>query len=499
MQTLADLLVQADKKQAAVILPEGGAEVCYGALSDQVERLAAVLRQSGLEPGQVVAFALPNGIESLVLFLAVTRARLIAAPMSPAYKTEEFRFFLKASGARIVITSSEADPVQVAADDLGVMVWTAGRNSTNEVRLTGSGLNSSTKDTRDAPLPGDIALLMHTSGTTGMPKAVPLTHANVMASARNISTHYRLSHADIGLVVMPLFHGHGLIGATLSALFAGSRIILPDRFSAHLFWPLVKAHAVTWYSAVPTIHQILLVRAASDNAPARSGFRFVRSCSAALAPATMKQLEDRFGAPVIEAYAMTETSHQVTSNPLPPGARKSGSVGQATNVDVAIMDDGGKLLQAGAEGEVVARGETVMQGYYHNPEANKAAFTNGWFRTGDQGFLDSDGYLRITGRIKEMINRGGEKISPLEVDAVLLSNPAVSEAASFGVPDPIYGEEVQAAVALRADVTAAELQAYCRSRLADFKVPRAIHFVKELPRDSTGKVQRSRLKDMFSK
>jgi acyl-CoA synthetase (AMP-forming)/AMP-acid ligase II len=502
MQTLADLFVQADKRQSAVILPEDETEICYGPLSDQVERLAARLRQSGLEPGQVVAFALPNGIESLVSFLAVTRARLIAAPMSQAYKTEEVRFLLKDSDARIVITSSEADPVHEAANELSLPVWTASRNSTGEVQLSGHGFSSSTKDATDAPLPGDIALLMHTSGTTGGPKAVPLTHANVMASARNISTHYRLSQSDTGLVVMPLFHGHGLIGATLSALFAGARVVLPDRFSAHAFWPLVNAHAVTWYSAVPTIHQILLVRAASDNAPARSGFRFIRSCSAALAPATMKQLEDRFGAPVIEAYAMTETSHQVTSNPLPPGARKSGSVGTATNVDVAIMDDGGKLLQAGTEGEVVVRGETVMHGYYHNPEANKAAFTNGWFRTGDLGILDGAGYLRITGRIKELINRGGEKISPLEVDAVLLSNPAVAEAASFGVPDPIYGEEIQAAVTPRpdvTDVTAAELQKYCRSRLADFKVPRVIHFVKELPRASTGKVDYRRLRDMFSK
>src|SRR5262249_25167048 len=368
---------------------------------------------------------------------------------------EEFRFFIKDSEARIVITSPEADLVHEAARDLSLPVWTAGRNSTGEVQLSGPGISSSTKGAPDAPSPGDTALLMHTSGTPGRPKVVPLTHANLMASARNISAHYLLSHADTGLVVMPLFHGHGLIGATLSALFAGARIILPGRFSAHAFWPLVKSHAVTWYSAVPTIHQILLVRAASDNAPARSGFRFVRSCSAALAPATMKQLEDRFGAPVIEAYAMTEASHQVTSNPLPPGARKSGSVGPGTNVDVAIMADDGKLLQVGTQGEVVVRGETVMQGYYRNPEANRAAFTDGWFRTGDLGVLDSDGYLRVTGRIKELINRGGEEISPTEIAAALLTDPALAAAAGLAVTDPTSSEEIQAAVVLRADVTAA--------------------------------------------
>jgi acyl-CoA synthetase (AMP-forming)/AMP-acid ligase II len=446
MQTLADLFIHTDKRQSAVILPEDGTAIGYGPLSDQVDRLAARLRQSGLDPGQVVAIALPNGIEHLVSFLAAARARLVAAPMNQAYKAEEFRFFLEDSEARIVITTSEADPVREAARALSLPVWTASRNATGEVQLSGPGFSSSTKDAPDAPLPGDIALLTHTSGTTGRPKAVPLTHANVTASVRNISAHYHLSPADTGLVVMPLFHGHGLIGSTLSALFAGARIVLPDRFSAHAFWPLVKAHAVTWYSAVPTIHQILLARAASDNAPSRSGFRFVRS-----------------------------------------------------NVNVAIMEDDGKLLQVGNQGEVVVRGETVMHGYYRNPEANKAAFTNGWFRTGDLGIFDSDGYLRLTGRIKELINRGGEKISPTEIDAVLLSDPAVAEAASFAVPDPIYGEEIQAAVVPQANVTAAELQAYCRSRLSDFKVPKVIHFVKELPKDSTGKVERLRLTDLFSK
>jgi acyl-CoA synthetase (AMP-forming)/AMP-acid ligase II len=275
-------------------------------------------------------------------------------------------------------------------------------------------------------------------------------------------------------------------------------MVLPDRFSAHAFWPLVKAHAVTWYSAVPTIHQILLARATSDAAPSRSGFRFVRSCSSALAPATLKQLEDRFGAPVVEAYAMTETSHQVTSNPLPPGIRKSGSVGLGTNVDVAIMSDDGALVPPGTEGEVVARGDTVMHGYLRNPEANKAAFANGWFRTGDLGVLDRDRYLTLTGRIKELINRGGEKISPTEIDVVLLSNPAVAEAAAFAVPDPIYGEEIRAAVVPRADVTGAKLQAYCRGRLADFKIPKVIYVVEKLPKDSTGKVERHRVKDLFA-
>jgi acyl-CoA synthetase (AMP-forming)/AMP-acid ligase II len=266
MHTLVDLLIHTDTRQSAILLPEDGTEIGYGSLSDQVDRLAARLRQSGLDPGQVVAIALPNGIEYLVAFLTATRARLIAAPMNPAYKAEEFRFFLEDFEARIVMTTSVADAVREATRALSLPVWTASRNATGDVQLSGPGCSASTKDTPDAPVPGDIALLMHTSGTTGRPKAMPLTHANVAASVCHIAAHYQLSPADTGLVVMPLFHGHGLIGATLSALFAGARIVLPDRFSAHAFWPLVRAHTVTWYSAVPTIHQILLARAASDNA-----------------------------------------------------------------------------------------------------------------------------------------------------------------------------------------------------------------------------------------
>jgi acyl-CoA synthetase (AMP-forming)/AMP-acid ligase II len=318
-----------------------------------------------------------------------------------------------------------------------------------------------------------------------------------MASVRNIAGHYQLSPADTGLLVMPLFHVHGFIGATLSTFWAGGSLVVPPRFSAGAFWPLARAHRVTWYSAVPTIHQVLLSRADADAAPRKSGFRFIRSCSSALAPATLAQLEERFGAPVLEAYAMTEASHQMTSNPLPPDVHKPGSVGRGVNVDVAIMDEAGALLPQGTAGEVVVRGPNVTRGYHNNPEANAAAFTSGWFRTGDRGVLDPEGYLTLIGRIKELINRGGEKISPLEIDAVLLSHPAVSEAATFGAPDVKYGEEVHAAVVLKGEATGAELQAYCLARLADFKVPKVIHLVPQLPKGPTGKVQRRHLAGAF--
>jgi acyl-CoA synthetase (AMP-forming)/AMP-acid ligase II len=494
--TLATLFTRADPNPPAVIVPEGTV-TSYRALAEQIEALAAALRQSGLQPGDAVAIVLPNGLEYLVTFLAATRARLIAAPLNPAYKPEEFRFYLEDIGVRVVVAPPGDHAVRTVARELDLAVWTASRDPQGQVRLEGKGM-ARTGPACEAPQPEDTAMFLHTSGTTSRPKLVPLTHANLMTSIGNIAAHYQLSPTDVGLVVMPLFHVHGLIGATLASLYAGATIVVPSRFSAQGFWPLVRAHGVTWYSAVPTIHQILVSRADADQAPTQPGFRFIRSCSSALAPATLAQLEARFNAPVLEAYAMTEAAHQMTSNPLPPAIHKPGSVGRGTNVDVAIMDEAGNLQPTGLPGEVVVRGRNVTRGYHNNPEANATAFTNGWFRTGDRGVLDGDSYLTLIGRIKELINRGGEKISPLEIDAALLSHPAVAEAASFGAPDPKYGEEVHAAVVLKGEATEDELRNYCRARLADFKVPKVLHIVKELPKGPTGKVQRRHVAAAFA-
>jgi acyl-CoA synthetase (AMP-forming)/AMP-acid ligase II len=497
--TLADLFAHADPNHPAVVLPEDGSATTYRSLAGQVESLAAVLRGGGLRPGDAVGIVLANGLEYLAAFLAVTRARLTAAPLNPAYKAEEFRFSLQDAGSRLVITVPGPHAAREAAGALGLPVWAAVWDEAGRVRFEGEGVPAGPGPAPEAPRPDDRALFLHTSGTTSRPKGVPLTHGNLMASLRNIAGHYRLTPEDASLIVMPLFHVHGLLGATLSTFLSGGTAVVPARFSAGAFWPAARAHRATWYSAVPTIHQVLLSRADADGAPASSGFRFIRSCSSALAPATLAQLESRFAAPVLEAYGMTEASHQMASNPLPPAAHKPGTVGPGTGVEVGIMDEAGNLLLAGAAGEVVIRGPNVTRGYHNNPEANAAAFTNGWFRTGDRGVLDADGYLTLIGRIKELINRGGEKISPLEVDAALLTHPAVAEAACFAAPDPKYGEEVHAAVVLRGDATAADLQAHCGGRLADFKVPKVIHVVKELPKGPTGKVQRRFMAAAFQK
>jgi acyl-CoA synthetase (AMP-forming)/AMP-acid ligase II len=339
---------------------------------------------------------------------------------------------------------------------------------------------------------GDIALVLHTSGTTARPKIVPLSQANICASARHIGATLALSPADACLNIMPLFHIHGLIAAVLSSLGAGGAVICTPGFDALRFFRLLDEERPSWYTAVPTMHQTILTRA-DRNAEiiARAKLRFIRSSSASLPGPVMEQLEAVFGCPLVESYGMTEASHQMASNPL-AGPRKPGSVGQAAGPEVAIMDDDGTILPQGEIGEVVIRGPNVTAGYEANPDANAKAFTHGWFRTGDQGAFDAEGFLTLTGRLKELINRGGEKVSPLEVDGVLSAHPAVAQALTFAMPHAKLGEEVAAAVVLRegADCSERELRDFVAQQLADFKVPRKVVFLPEIPKGATGKLMR---------
>jgi acyl-CoA synthetase (AMP-forming)/AMP-acid ligase II len=497
--TLMNLWSRAFASRPAVFIPDGP-QTTYGELLTQIEAVTAALREGGVPAGKPIAIVLPNSLEFLVAFLGTTWAQAIAAPLNPGYKVEEFRFYMEDAGAKAVVVAPGDHPAREAARQLQIPIWECGadcRLQISDCRLPTD--KSAIRNLKsEIPQPDDVALFLHTSGTTSRPKGVPLTHGNLMASIASIAATYQLSPRDRSLVVMPLFHVHGLIGATLATLHTGGAVIVPAKFSAGAFWPTASKYGVTWYSAVPTIHQILLSRADQDNAP-RGGLRFIRSCSSALAPAVFHQLEERFGAPVLEAYGMTEAAHQMASSPLPPEPRKPGFVGKGTGVDVVIRDEQGQCLPAGAQGEVTIRGHNVMHGYLNNPQANADAFWDGYFRTGDQGVLDENGYLMLTGRLKELINRGGEKISPLEVDAVLLEHPAVAEAVSFAAPDAKYGEEVHAAVVLKLPATPAEIQAFCLKRLADFKVPKVIHVTKEVPRTATGKIQRRHVAAHFLK
>jgi oxalate---CoA ligase len=492
--TLAQILVDAPSKGPAVIGESPELVLTYEGLIDQTERLAGRMRAAGLQAGDSVAVVLPNGPAFVTMFLALMRAGLVAAPFNSSFTTNELRALLNDLQPRAIIVDDTSSAVVHGAAGTDVPVWTVAVDASGVVSV--SGLAQSSRRVPDEPAPDDPALLLYTSGTTGLPKGVPLSHANVLRSALGIAAHYGLTAADRSLVVVPMYHGHGLIGATLSTLVSGGAVVAPPRFSASQFWTQFRKHEVTWYTAVPTVHQVLLLRADGDGAPDH-GARFIRSCSAELATTVRQKVEQRFGAPVIVAYGMTEAAHQVASNPLPPRPRKAGSVGFATGVEMAIIDEAGVQLGSQRSGEVVVRGPTVMRGYRNNPAATAAAFSNGWLRTGDIGVLDDDGYLALIGRIKDMINRGGEKISPTEIDNVLLSDPDVADAATFGVPDSKYGEEVWAAVVLRGDTDAAALQALSRSRLAAFKVPTVIRIVPAIPKNPMGKVDRRALTAMF--
>jgi len=485
--TLLDLLEPIPADRTAVILPEANVRVSYGALRTNVQALAETFAALGLGRGDRVGIALPNGLPMIVSFLAAAAAGT-AAPLNPAYKEEEFRFYLEDTAARVLVVPADgADAARRAAADR-VRVLTIDSDATRGVTIAGA----TARKPFVPPPPDDVALVLHTSGSTGRPKRVPLAHANLAISAANVARSYALGPDDVSLCVMPLFHVHGLVASTLATLSTGGTVVVPAKFNPLSFWRIAREYGATWYSAVPTLHQLLLARADAGGPPpaGTERLRFIRSCSAPLAPQLMHQLEAAFGAPVLEAYGMTEAAHQMASNPLPPASRKPGSVGRGTDVGIGIMDATGHELPQGERGEVVIQGPNVTRGYENNPEANASAFTAGWFRTGDQGFLDADGYLTLVGRLKELINRGGEKISPREIDEVLLAHPSVAEAVCFGVPHPTWGEEVEAVVVLRDAVTATDLLAFCRERLADYKRPKQIHITDAIPRTATGKIQR---------
>jgi acyl-CoA synthetase (AMP-forming)/AMP-acid ligase II len=481
---LLDLLKNGDPSHAAIRCPEGPT-LTYAEVTTQVEKLATELRGLGLGKGDRIAMALPNGPEVIASFLAASTVGT-AAPLNPAYTRDEFSFYLEDTSARALIVPPDGAEEARAAAGEDVLLIEAATDRDGRIQFSSSSSITRTDENSD----DDIALMLHTSGTTSRPKRVPLSHANLMTSARNVAATYDLDAGDVSLCVMPLFHVHGLVASTLATFATGGTVVVPPKFNPLSFWNTVREHRATWYSAVPTIHQVLLARAKGARPAGAEQLRFIRSCSAALSPQTMSDIESTFGVPILEAYGMTEAAHQMASNPLPPAARKAGSVGRGTQVEIAILDNEGNVLEPATIGEVSIKGPNVFGGYEGNPSANAESFSNGWFRTGDQGYLDDDGYLTLVGRIKELINRGGEKISPREIDDALLTHPAVAEAVCFGVPDRVYGEGVAAAVVLKGEATEKELISHCRSSLSDFKCPTTIYIMESIPRTATGKIQR---------
>jgi len=494
--TIAALL-EAGAPDATALSAPGGVPLSYRGLRALASRTTTALNTQGVGRNDRVAIVLDNGPEMAAAFLCVASGAT-AAPLNPAYRSEEFEFYLTDLNARIlVIERDKSSPAVEVAHKLGIPIV---RLSATPEKGAGTfilefppGLSLPRVGGAGPATPDDVALVLHTSGTTSRPKIVPLAQRNVCASARHIRETLAFSKADRGLNIMPLFHIHGLIAGTLAPLSAGGEICCTTGFNALRFFAWMAEVRPTWYTAVPTMHQAILSRAAKNAEVIKANpLRFIRSSSSSLAPQIIKELEEVFGAPVIESYGMTEAAHQMASNPLPPAKRKPGTVGIAAGPEVGVIDADGNLLASGATGEIAIRGPNVMSGYENNPKANGEAFVNGWFRTGDQGVMDADGYVTITGRLKEIINRGGEKISPREVDEVLLDHPAVQQCITFALPHDKLGEEVAAAVVLREGAQASEkdLREFAAKRLADFKVPRKILILPEIPKGATGKTQR---------
>jgi acyl-CoA synthetase (AMP-forming)/AMP-acid ligase II len=487
------LLETSAADQTAILAP-GRAALTYGALHALCEETVTRLNALGVGPGDRVAIVLPNGPEMATAFMAVGSAAA-SAPLNPGYRAEEFEFYLTDLNARALLVEQGSDsPAIEVAQRLGVPVIRLAWSEADPAgRFTIDGEPFGEPARRGRAEAEDVALVLHTSGTTSRPKMVPLTQANLIASAANIRESLVLTPADRCLNIMPLFHIHGLIAAVLSSLSAGASVFCTPGFNALKFFQWMDEVQPTWYTAVPTMHQAILARAPrNQESLSRVRLRFVRSSSSSLPPQVMRELEETFRCPVIEAYGMTEASHQMASNPLPPRPQKPGSVGPAAGPEMAIMAADGRLLPAGEVGEIVIRGANVTSGYVSNPSANAEAFAYGWFHTGDQGAMDEDGYFRITGRLKEIINRGGEKISPREIDEVLMDHPAVAQAVAFAIPHEKLGEDVAAAVVLKEGEQASDrdIRNFASTRLADFKVPRTLLILEEIPKGPTGKLQR---------
>ena len=485
---------QAERQpEAAALMFSGRPPITYRSLHEQVTGIRTSLRAAGVASDDRVAIVHPNGPGMAVAFLGVASAAT-CAPLNPTYAAAEFDFYLEDLDARAVIVPSNWDsPVREVAQKRGIRVLELTDRVSPEGRVFALDVSTSAPSFSEPESNDGIALILHTSGTTARPKMIRLTQRNLCASAENIRTTLRLTESDRCLNVMPLFHIHGLIGALLSSVASGACVVCTPGFSPVHFYDWLDEFRPTWYSAVPSMHQEILARAAASQAiVARSQLRFIRSSSAALSPLVMGQLESTFNAPVLQAFGMTEASHQIASNPLPPGTRKPGSVGLPTGLEVAILDDQDNSLPSGVPGEIAIRGPNVTT---VRPSSGKDLIPRGpdeWFRTGDLGFLDEDGYLFISGRIKEIINRGGEKIAPIEIDEVLLEHPGVAQAIACGVADPRLGEDVIAVVVRRAGstLTERELREFASTRIAAFKVPRRIMFVEQIPKGPTGKIQR---------
>ncbi|WP_232022059.1 FadD7 family fatty acid--CoA ligase [Mycobacterium basiliense] len=516
---IADLIALAATgvpEAVALIVTSDRVPISYRDLVRLGDDLARQLTSAGLEPGDRVALRAGSSAEFVVALLAASRADLIVVPLDPALPLTDQQMRVDAAGARVVLIDANGpDEGEGATVRWWPIAVNVGRGNGTPEDTPSVHLNAATAPNAVASTPeglhSDDAMIMFTGGTTGLPKMVPWTHRNIADSVRAIIAGYQLGPEDGTVAVMPLYHGHGLMAALLSTLASGGTVLVPARgkFSAHTFWDDIAAARATWYTAVPTIHQILLERLKTEAEPAGrkpAALRFIRSCSAPLTPQTAQALQEEFSAPVLCAFGMTEATHQVATTSIGRAGQDEtpagsvGLVGRSTGPDIRIVGSDGQAVAPGAVGEVWLRGSTVVRGYLGDPQITAANFTDGWLRTGDLGALSEDGDLSIRGRIKELINRGGEKISPERVEGVLAGHPNVLETAVLGIPHPLYGEAVAAVVVPREPAPSAqELTEFCRERLAAFEIPASFQLVPELPHTAKGSLDRRAVAEKFGR
>ena len=476
---------------------EKNGKLSYGEFKIFNEKISRQLAATNIINSDRAAIVLPNGPLMASSFLSIS-SYMSAAPLNPSYKQEEFEFYLDDLKPKFLLVEPNSKSLAViAAKNLNIPVFEM-KISDNQPLGTFELFDKETNYKN--PNDYDEALVLHTSGTTSRPKIVPLSNLNIFTSAVNISKSLKLTADDHCLNIMPLFHIHGLIAVLSASAKVGASVCASNGFNALKFLDLAKTQNITWYSGVPTMHQAILLRAQKNSDKAKKlNLRFIRSSSASLPPAIFEQLNDIFQTPVIEAYGMTEATHQMTSNPLPPAIQKPGLVGMPAGPEICIMNDKNEKLSQGEIGEICIKGDNVTNGYENNPEANKQSFVNDWFRTGDEGFFDKDGYLKISGRLKEIINKGGEKISPLEVDNILMDFLPIDQALCFGYKDKMLGEDIAVAIKLKENKSCTEddIKSYANEKLAKFKIPKKIFIVEDIPKGATGKLQRIGLAKKF--
>ena len=476
---------------------EKNEKLSYGEFKIFNEKISRQLAATNIINSDRAAIVLPNGPLMASSFLSIS-SYMSAAPLNPSYKQEEFEFYLDDLKPKFLLVEPNSKSLAViAAKNLNIPVFEM-KISDNQPLGTFELFDKET-DYKN-PNDYDEALVLHTSGTTSRPKIVPLSNLNIFTSAVNISKSLKLTADDHCLNIMPLFHIHGLIAVLSASAKVGASVCASNGFNALKFLDLAETQNITWYSGVPTMHQAILLRAQKNSDKAKKlNLRFIRSSSASLPPAIFEQLNDIFKTPVIEAYGMTEATHQMASNPLPPAIQKPGLVGMPAGPEICIMNDKNEKLSQGEIGEICIKGDNVTNGYENNPEANKQSFVNDWFRTGDEGFFDEDGYLKISGRLKEIINKGGEKISPLEVDNILMDFPPIDQALCFGYKDKMLGEDIAVAIKLKENKSCTEddIKSYANEKLAKFKIPKKIFIVEDIPKGATGKLQRIGLAKKF--